>query len=286
MTGTLSTTLPAAVALGATYAVIGAAVSVVAVATRTLHLAVGQVLVAGVLVALVLGSPATGLPLGVAVAGAVVAGAGLSAALGPLVLDRLPPGLPWLLGLVVAAGTIDAVLARGLTAATYRPRALLPFPAVATLPPEVVTALVLGPMLALGLTALLLATRWGRRVRLAGGSPTAATRAGVSPAAVRAQALAVGGAAAVLAGLLAAPIAFVGTGQATGFTVRGVAAAALVGRGGPAWALVGGPLLGLAEVVGATWWPAAGGEVAVSVTVIGLLAVRGGDHLRAWGRTW
>jgi branched-subunit amino acid ABC-type transport system permease component len=282
----LSTALPAAVALGATYAVVGAAVAVVAVATRTLHLAVGQVLVAGVLVALVLGSPATGLPGPVAVVGAIAVGAVLSAALGPVVLDRLPPGLPWLLGLVVAAGTVDAALARGLTAATYRPPTLLPFPAVAGLAPEVVAALVLGPVLALGLAGLLVGTRWGRRVRLVGGSPTAASRAGVPPALVRAQALALGGAAAVVAGLLAAPIAFVGTGQATGFTVRGVAAAALVGRGGPGWALVGGPLLGLAEVAGATWWPAAGGEVAIASTVIAILAVRGGEHLRAWGRTW
>jgi branched-subunit amino acid ABC-type transport system permease component len=284
--GTLSIALPAAVALGATYAVVGAAVAVVAVATRTLHLAVGQVLVAGVLVALVLGSPVTGLPTVVAVAGAIVVGAALSAALGPVVLDRLPPGLPWLLGLVVAAGTVDAVLARGLTAATYRPPALLPLPAIAGLAPEVVVALVLGPVLALGLAGLLVGTRWGRRVRLVGGSPTTASRAGIAPAMVRAQALALGGAAAVVAGLLAAPIAFVGTGQATGFTVRGVAAAALVGRGGPGWALVGGPLLGLAEVAGAMWWPAAGGEVAIALTVIAILAVRGGEHLRAWGRTW
>jgi branched-chain amino acid transport system permease protein len=286
VTSDLATAVPAALALGATYAVIGAAVAVVAVATRTLHLAVGQVLVAGVLVALLLGSPVTGLATLVVLVAAVLAGSVLSAGLGPLVLDRLPPGLPWLLSLVVAAGTIDAALARGVTAGTYRPLAVLRLPGVAGVEPEVVTALTLGTLLALGLASVLHGTRWGRRVRLVGGSWTAAARAGVDPRVVRAQALALGGGAAVLAGLLAAPVTFVGTGQAAGFTVRGVAAAAVVGRGGPAWALLGGPLLGLAEVLGTTWWPAAGGEVAVALTVIGVLAVRGGEHLRAWGRTW
>jgi branched-chain amino acid transport system permease protein len=286
VTGAFPSTIAAALALGATYAVIGAAVAVVAVATRTLHLAVGQVLVAAVLLSLVLGSPAVGLPVPAVVAIAIVSGAALSAGLGPLVLDRLPQGLPWLLGLVVAAGTLDALLARGLTAGTYRPTTLLPLPAVGGLSPAVVTALTLAPVLAFGLAASLRWTRWGRRVRIVGGSWTAAARAGIRPAVVRAQALALGGAAVVVAGLLAAPIAFVSTGQAAGFTVRGIAAAALIGRGGPAWALPGGLLLGLVEVAGASWWPGAGGEVAIAILVVGVLTARGGEHLRAWGRTW
>ncbi len=282
----MTATLGAGLALGATYAVIGAAVAIVAVATRTLHLAVGQVLVAGVLVALVVGSPVLGVPAIVAAGIGVAAGAGLSALLGPAVLDRLPSGLLWLLGLAVAAGVVDALLARTVTAATFRPEPVVALPGVAGLAPAVVTALVLGLAFA-GLLGLLLSgTRWGRRVRLVGGSEAAAARAGVAPAVVRAQALALGGAASVLAGLLAAPVAFVSTGQAAGFTVRGIAAAALLGGGGPAWAVVGGLLLGLAEAAGAGLWPAAGGEVAVAAVVVTVLGVRGGEHLRAWGRAW
>jgi branched-chain amino acid transport system permease protein len=281
-----SVTLAAGLALGAAYAVVGAAVAVVAVATRTLHLAVGQVLVAGVLVALVLGSPALPVPTALALVAAVALGAVLSGLLGPLLLDRLPEGLPWLVGLVVAAGTIDAALARGLTTGTYRPATLLPIGDVGGLPGAVVVALLLGPVLALTLALALHRTRWGRRVRVVGGSPVAASRGGISPARVRAGALAVGGAAAVVAGLLAAPVTFVASGQAAGFTVRGVAAAALVGRGGPAWALPGGLLLGLSEVAGTAWWPAAGGEVAVGLVVVGVLAWRGGPHRRPWGRAW
>jgi branched-chain amino acid transport system permease protein len=275
-----------ALASGVAYALIGAGVAVVATATRTLHLAVGQVLVAGVLAQLVLGSAASPVPLLLAGLLAVATGAAISAALEPLVLARLPRGLPWLVGLVVAAGVLDAGLARGITARTFRPGPVLALPPFGPLDAEVVTALVLGvPAVAL-LAAALAGTRWGRRVRLVGGSTAAAERAGVSPSRVRAQALAVGGAATVLAGLLIAPVVFVGTGQAAGLTVRGVAAAALLGSGGPAWALAGGLLLGAVEVGGGAAWPQAGGELAVAALVIGVLAARGGEHLRAWGRTW
>jgi branched-subunit amino acid ABC-type transport system permease component len=278
--------LGAALALGVTYALVGAAVAIVAVATRTLHLAVGQVLVAGVLVALVTGAAVFDVPRPLVLTAAVAAGAALSAALGPLVLDRLPGGLTWLLGLVVAAGTIDAALTRTVTAGVFRPAPVLPLPGVVGLDPAVVTAVVVGVPAVLVLGLVLTSTRWGRRVRLVGGSPTAAARGGIAPALVRAQALALGGAAAVVAGLLAAPVAFVGTGQATGFTVRGIAAAALLGRGGPLAAVGGGLLLAGAEVAGASLWPAAGGELGVTLLVVAVLAVRGGEHLRAWGRAW
>jgi branched-subunit amino acid ABC-type transport system permease component len=276
----------AALALGLTYALVGAAVAIVAIATRTLHLAVGQVLVAGLLTALVVASPVLGVARALAVGAAVLLGAALSASLGPLVLDRLPAGLAGLLGLVVAAGTLDALLARTLTAGTFRPRPLLLPPVPGDLDPGVVAAVLLGPPAVAVLVWLLHRTRWGRRVRLVGGSATAAARSGVDPVRVRAQALAVGGAAAVVVGLLAAPVSFVGTGQATGFTVRGVAAAALLGRGGPLAAVAGGLLLASAEVAGATLWPAAGGEVAIASVIVAVLALRGGEHLRAWGRAW
>lgn len=275
-----------ALALGVAYALIGAGVAVVATATRTLHLVVGQVLVAGVLVQLVLGSAVVGLPVPLTLATALVAGAVLSAALEPLVLRPLPPGLGWLIGLVVAAGVLDAALARGVTARTFRPEPLLALPTVAGLDGGVATAVALG-LPATGLLAWLLArTRWGRRVRVVGGSTDAAELAGISPSRIRAQALALGGAATVLSGLLVAPVVFVGTGQAAGFTVRGVAAAALVGTGGPAWALAGGLLLGAVEVAGGAGWPQAGGEVAVGLTVLVVLLARGGEHRPTWGRAW
>lgn len=282
----MSALIGAALALGVSYALLGAAVAVVARTTRTLQLAVGQVALAGVLVALVLASAVIAVPTVLAVLAGLAVGAGLSAVLGPLILERLPRGLAWLVGLVVVAGTLDAVLVRVFGAVTLRPAPLLPLPPVAGIDPAVVVAVGLGLPAVVGLAWLAGPTRLGRRLRLVGGSDAAAVRAGVDPAHLRAGALAIGGAAAVLAGLLAAPILFVGPAQAAGLTVRGIAAAVLVGRGSPGWAVAGGLLLGAAEAFGSSVWPAAGGEVAVAALVVGLLAWRGGEHLTGWGRAW
>jgi branched-chain amino acid transport system permease protein len=282
----VSPSIGAAFALGSAYAAVGAAVAIVAAATRTLHLAVGQVLVAGVLIHLVLVSPIVGLPVGVALLAALAVGAVLSGALGPLVIDRLQPGAPTLVGLVVAAGLLDAVVARAITARPVVARPLLELPSVAGVDGSVVTAVALGVPLALGCAALLARTRWGRLVRLVGGSPPAAEALGRSPAVVRATALALGGAVAVIAGLLAAPIVTIGTAQAGGLTVRAVAAATLLGVGGPVVAVVGGLLLGATEVLGDALWPAAGAEVAVALLVVAALVIRGDQQRRAWGRAW
>lgn len=277
-----------ALALGSAYALLGSAVSVVAIATRTLHLAIGQVVVAGAMGTLILGSGAIGWPLPVALVVGMALGAGVSALLGPVVLERLGPGLPGLIGLVVAAGTLDAVLLRTLGTVTLRPA--LPGAAAGGVDGGVtggVTGVLVVGLAAVGaLAGLLAATRTGRRLRLVGGSDAAAERAGVDPARTRTLALAIAGAAAVLAGLLAAPVAFLGAGQAAALTVRGVAAAVVVGRGGPRWALVGGMALGAAEAAGAGLWPAAGGELGVALLVVVVLAVRGAEHHRTWGRAW
>lgn len=286
MTG-LVVTLSTGLALGAVYALVGAAVATVAVATRTLHLAVGQLLVAGVLVQLVLGiEVVTGIGPVAAVVLAVAVGAGVSALLVPLVLRRLPRGLLVLVGLAVAGGVVEAVVARSLGTRTVRPSPLLELPGILGADDAVTTALVLGVPAAGALALLVARSRWGRQLRLVGGSDRAAALAGVSPAGVEVGAFAAAGGIAVLAGLLIAPLTFVGVTQGAGLTVRGVAAAALLGRGGPAWALPAGLLLGLAEAAAQTVWPAPGGDVAVALVVITVLVVRGPEGDRAWGRAW
>ncbi|MBW3619260.1 MAG: hypothetical protein KY461_03385 [Actinobacteria bacterium] len=283
----MAVTLTTGLALGAVYALVGAAVATVAVATRTLHLAIGQLLVAGVLVQLLLGvEVVTGLGAVPAVAIAVVLGAAASASLVPLVLRRLPRGLPVLIGLAVAGGVLEAAVARSLGTRTLRPAPLLELPGVAGVGGAVVTALALGLPAAALLALVVARSRWGRQLRLVGGSAAAAELVGVPPARVETTAFAVAGAVAVLAGLLIAPLTFVGVTQGAGLTVRGVAAAALLGRGGPAAALPAGLLLGLAEAATQSLWPAAGGDVAVAAVVIAVLVVRGPDVSRAWGRAW
>lgn len=283
MTPLLEGVVGTAIALGVAYGVVGVAVAVVAAATRSLFLAVGAVATAGLTGALLLGvTEVTGVPGPVALVAGLAAGAVLGATLGPVVLARRPAGVAWPVGFVVAAGAVEALLLRTVGGRAVRPDPLLDLGGLGA----VGTAVVVGLPVAVAVTWLVARTRWGHRVRIAGSSPEAAERAGIRVLGVRSAALAVAGTAAVLAAALAAPVVPIGPAQAAGLTVRGIAAAALLGRAGPAWALPGGLALGVAEAVGQRAWPAAGGEVAVALVVVGVLVVRGADGARAWGRVW
>lgn len=283
MSGLLDGVVGTAVTLGVAYGVVGVAVAVVAAATRSLFLAVGAVATAGLTSALLLGvTEVTGVPGPVALAAGLAVGALVGAALGPAVLARRPAGVARPVGFVVAAGAIEALLLRTVGGRAVRPDPLLALPGLGA----VGTAVLVGLPVALAITWVLARTRWGHRVRIAGSSPPAAARAGIRVLGIRSGALALAGAAAVLAAALAAPVVPLGPAQAAGLTVRGIAAAALLGRAGPAWALPGGLALGVAEAVGQRTWPAAGGEVAVAIVVVAVLAVRGAEGSRAWGRAW
>lgn len=270
--------LATGIALGVVYGLVGAAVATVASATRTLHLAVGAILVTGVVAreALV----AAGAPEALALPAALLLGGALSAALEPLVLRPLRGALPRLVGLAVAAAVIE-----GATARTFGSRTLAPDPVLPGAAP-VTTAILLGVPLVLLLALAVHRTRWGRQLRLVGGSAAAAVRGGIHPGRIRSSSLAVAGVVAILAGVLVAPIVFVGAGQGAGLTLRAVAAALLFGRRAPLWAVPGGLALGLVEAVvlrfGAGPWPA----VAVAFLVVGVLAARGHDEDRSWGRAW
>lgn len=274
MSGLLAT----AIALGVVYGLIGAAVATVATATRTLHLAVGPILVAGVVLRAAL--VAVGIPELVAVPAALALGALLSALLEPLVLQPLRDSLARLVGLAVAAAVLEAATARLFGSRTLRPEGVL-----GDIDP-VVTAVAIGAPLVLLLAAAVEHSRWGRRLRLVGGNPAAAGRAGIHPGITRASALAVAGAVAVLAGLLVAPIVFVGGGQGPGLTLRAIAAALLLGRRAPLWAVPGGLALGVVETLALRLAPAHWPEIAVGALVVGLLALRGHDEERSWGRPW
>lgn len=265
-------------ALGAAYGLVGVSVAAVAQAARTLHLAVGSILVAGTLTQLFLA--AVGVPGWLAVVAALSLGAVLSAALTPLVGrrsgDRLL--LP-LLGSAAAGVAYDAA-----TAATVGTRQFRPEPLFDADP--LVVAFAVGLPAASALALAVRRSAWGRRLRLVGGSPEAAALAGISPRRTVAWVFAASGIAAVVAGLLVAPITGVGAGQGPLFTIRGVAAAVLLGIGGPERAVVAGLVLGLAEAAGQRAWPAAGGGSATAAVIIAVLAVRGGERRRAWGRVW
>jgi branched-subunit amino acid ABC-type transport system permease component len=276
-------TASAALALGVAYGIVGVAVALVAAATRALHLAVGAVATAGLTVALLLGvTDVTHIPGPVALLIGLAVGAAASALLGPVVLARLPAGAAWPVGFVVAAGVLEAAVNRTLGARTVRPDPLVDLGGL----DATGTAVVVGLPAALLVTWLVTSSRWGRRLRIAGSSPAAAEQGGIRVLGIRSAALAVAGAAAVLAAALVAPVVALGAAQSAGLTVRGIAAAALLGRVGPVWALPGGLLLGTAEALGQRWWPQAGGEVVVALVIVGVLVVRGAESARAWGRAW
>lgn len=276
-----------AVVLGSVYALLGAAVALVSVATRTLHLAIGEILVVGVLVQLITGTEVvTGIPPVLAVVAAVGVGALLAALLEPLVLRWFTTPVHRLVGLAVAAGLIQSLTVSTLGARTYRPGLLLGFPDLANVPGESVAAIALGVPGALVIAAALRWTRWGRRVRVAGGSSDAAARSGFSLGWLRASVLAVSGAAAVLAGLLVTPVTFVVAGQGAAFTVRGLAASLVLGRVGPTLAIAAGLGLGIVEAVAVNLWPGLGSEVAVAGVVVAVLVLRGSEETKGWGRAW
>jgi branched-chain amino acid transport system permease protein len=304
-------TLASGLALGVAYALIGTAVATVAIATRTLHLAIGPILVLGVLTSVTV--VGLGAPPGVGLLAGVAVGAGVSGLLAPAVLMPLSPRdgssptaplrrwlhlgreegehiLRWLVGFAVVGAMIELLVVRFLSVREFRPRPLIGgdghvVVAGTALPQPLLVAIAVGGIAAVALALALRVTRWGRRLRVVGGSPAAAVLGGVPPWRVRTSALAVSGAAAVLAGVLVAPVTFIGSGQGAAFTVRGVAAAALLG-GGPARIAASGLLLGLAEAGAQSVWPEVRGDVAIAVVVLLLLAVRGGERRRTWGRAW
>ncbi len=288
--------LTTGLALGIAYAILGVAVSMVQVATRTLHFAVGALVVGGVAVWSVLAVDAvTGLARPAALAVAMVLGAMASLVVAVLsgaltrrsAADRRDEART-VVALVVGGGVLQAIVARGVTATSLRPEPLVDVGGVAIGGTEVgaatVAAIVLGVPLLLAVALGVESTRLGARLRLVGSSPEAAEQLGIRSGRVRLGAWAAGGALAVFAGALIAPITFSGAGQAGAFTIRAVAAGAVLGVGRPRAAVAGGLAIGLAESFGQALAPSVGAELGVAVVVLGLLLVRGPRHGTA--RPW
>jgi len=287
--GDATQTILAGIAVGLATGLVAAGAALVARATRTLHLAVGSIVVTGLLVHLTLSAPPINAPLVVALGVGCLVAALLSAALEPLVLTPLRTAVGRLLGLAAAGAIVAALTGRVLGARTIRPAPLVTVDgfevAGVTVDPAVVAALVIGLPGALLLASASERTRWGRQIRLVGSSPAAAARIGISPGWVRAGALAVSGVVGVIAMAAAAPITFAGLPQAAGLTLA-AAAIVVLAEDRPSRAVGVGIVLGVIEALGQSAWPAAGGEVVTGLVVLAALVVRGGEHMRSWGRAW
>lgn len=274
---TATTLLTTAAALGTVYALVGLAVVAVSRVTRTLHLAVGPVLAVAALAEVTL--VAVGAPTPVALGGAAVVAVAASIALEPLVLRPLGDPTDRLVGLVVAGAVLEVAATRLVGARTLAPPTLVG-------DDPLVAAVVLGAPLALVVAVALGATRWGRQVDLVGGSEDAAARVGVSPGAVRLGTLAVSGVVVAAAAALVAPIAPIAASGTLPLTLRGVAAAVLLGRLDAGRAVLGGLLVGTVEAVALAVLPGRAVELGVAAVVIALaVAIRPG-HRRGWARAW
>lgn len=271
---TASTWLTTALALGVVQAALGVAVVAVTRVTGTLHLAIGPVVVAAGLT----GSAATALGAApaAALAAAAVAGVVGSVALTPLLAGSDDPTVR-LVGLLVAGGVLELGTARVLGGAARRPPPLLG-------DDPVVAALAVGVPLVALLAVALVRSRWGRRLRLVGGSPSAAERIGVDPRRTVVATLAIAGVVAAVAAALIAPVGALGVGDGLGLTLRGTAAAVVLGRGGAGRAAAGGTLLGAVEAAALALPSASAPDLAVAAVVVVVLLAA--SRTRGWERTW
>lgn len=276
------------IGVGVAYGLVAAAIAIASRATRTLHLAIGPVVVLGALVHLILQADGRAPVLVTLAAGAAVGAVG-SAAIEPLVLRPLSGATARAVGTFVVGAIVAVGAAQTLGARTVRPAPLLDVGDRVIAGTRIDGAAIAAMVVALPAVALLgwvlARTRWGARVRLVGGPPAAATRVGVRPGMVRLQALALAGAVGTVAVVLAAPMTLIGLPQAAGLTLRAVAAA-FVARDRPYAALGVGIVMGVSEAMVQSAAPAIGGDGAVALVVLIALLARGGEHAQSWGRTW
>jgi len=260
-------------AAAALYALVALGVALAYSGSGTVHLALGQVGVAGGLTAAAVLS--AGAPVWVAVVAGLALGAVLSAA-AERGLVAPAAGRP-LLGAVLLLG--GALVLREVLQGLF-PRPAYGFPSVGGVLQigggvvHIADLLTIGAVLgtAVGGALLLRSTSVGAALRLTAGAPDAAERIGVDTARMRAAAFAVGGVivtAAVLLGVARFPLVASG---GVALALRGIAAAAAGGMRSPARVVAAAGILGAAEVVGSFYLGSGGEAIADAVAVLLIVA--------------
>ena len=252
------------------YAIVGIGVFIAHSGTRVLHLAIGEVAMAGALVAAGL---ATSWPLLIAVVVGLLVASVLSAGAERVLVAPLARRVELAAILLIAAAVVLRELMRGLYS-----KDAYPFPTVGgTLTPlggvlhwsDVLTVLC-ALAVAAGGTWVLQRTDWGAALRATAASPDAAAMIGVDTGTVRTVAFAAGGALAAGAALLAAGRLPLAATAGVPFALKGIAAAVAGGLRSP-WAVCAGALaIGAVQVV-STYFLGAGGEVISDVLALLLI---------------
>ncbi|HEX3606235.1 MAG TPA: hypothetical protein VH134_09960 [Candidatus Dormibacteraeota bacterium] len=247
-------------AAAAVYATLGLAVYAAHAGSGVLHLAAGDVAMAGAVAGAALAG--RGAPVVAAVLLALLLGAAASALLERVVVAPAAAASP----LLAAAGLVaaGAVLRQGIAA--LFPHSAYPFPSASQVwrvgggvvrASDLVSLAVVG-VVAAGATVLVGRTSVGAALRLTAASPAAAEDVGVDTSRLRLAAFAAAGALAALGAVLASARVTPAPDAGVPLALRAVAAAVLGGLASPLSVCAGALLVGGVEVLGADAFGGAG----------------------------
>jgi branched-chain amino acid transport system permease protein len=260
-------------ATAAIYAIIGMAVLIAHTGTRVLHLAIGEVAMAGALVAAGL---AAIWPVWAAVFVGVVVAAAVSAAGERVLVAPLARRVELAAILLIAGGVVLRELLRGVyTRSAYAFPSIggVIHPAGGTLRVADVVTVVVAAAIAGGGSWVMRSTLAGAALRATAAAPDSAELIGVDTARVRTIAFAVAGGLAAIAALLAAGRLPLAATAGVPLALKGVAAAVAGGLRSPLSVCVGALAIGAIQVVG-TYFLGSGGEVMADLVALLFLVVR------------
>jgi branched-chain amino acid transport system permease protein len=252
------------------YAIIGMGVFIAHSGTRVLHLAIGEVAMAGALVASGL---ATSWPLSIAVIVGIAVGGAVSAAGERALVAPLARRVELAAILLIAGAVVLRELLRGLYS-----RAAYAFPSVGgVIRPSggiirVADIVTIGAALAVaaGGTWVLRNTIAGAALRATAAAPDSAELIGVDTARVRTAVFAVAGVLATAAALLAAGRLPIAATAGVPLALKGIAAAVAGRLRSPLTVCAGALVIGTVQVVATYFW-GSGGEVAADGVALLLL---------------
>ena len=252
------------------FAIVGMGVLVAYSGTRVLHLAIGEVAMAGALVAAGL---ANSWPVWLAVVVGLAVAAALSAAGERALVAPVVRRVELAAILLLAAGLVVRELLRGLYS-----RAAYAFPSVGgEMHPAGGTVRVADIVTVAAAAAIAVAGTWvirgtlsGAALRATAAAPDSAELIGVDTARVRTIAFAVAGGLAALAALLAAGRLPIAATAGVPLALKGIAAAVAGRLRSPLTVCAGAVVIGAVQVVG-TFFLGSGGEVLADVVALLLL---------------
>ncbi|RZA35225.1 MAG: branched-chain amino acid ABC transporter permease [Lysobacteraceae bacterium] len=269
--------------VGSIYALAAVSINIVYRATNTFNLAQGGLVMLGAIICSTF-LVKLGFPWYAAAAVALVVVALISwltdlIAVAPVLRRPGGGGHGWIVSTLAVSMIIDDLVGKLVGPDPVPVRAAPPFSTRALFPPEMQfssyqLALIVFTLLLVGGTDLFYRTRTGKAILAISEDREASLLRAIDPRRLAATSFLLSGVVAAIAGVLAGPILFASIALGAAMLIKGFMAAALGGIGFNRGAIVGGYVLGLVEVVTATYL-SPGYQHAVSfVVVLMVLLVR------------